>query len=201
VPAEQIELLLAAIVGHLDLGPLDVVLDLCCGNGLLTAQLAPRCRAVVGSDYSYDLIEIARARHAPSNTTYVHGAAEDISAADFPDGRPNKICMNAGLQYFTADMVAKTMTALREVAVGEMTLFFTDVPDSGRIREFYNTPERWAEFERRQAAGTEAVGTWWDREELTGLMDPMGFDVTMVAPAPERQTSHYRFDVLARLRT
>jgi SAM-dependent methyltransferase len=199
LPQEQIALLLGDITGHLNLGPADILLDLCCGNGLLTAHLAERCGSAVGIDYSRDLVEIARERNVSANTAYLQKAAEDIVAADFPAGRPNKVSMNAGLQHFTRDMVAKMMPALREAADPQMLLFFTDVPDGNRIDAFYNTPERWAEYERRRAAGTEAIGTWWDRNDLTALMEIAGFEVTLVEPAPQRQTSHYRFDVLGRL--
>ena len=51
-PQNQIELLISAIRRRLDLRREDILLDLCCGNGLITAQLSHWCRAVVGVDYS-----------------------------------------------------------------------------------------------------------------------------------------------------
>jgi hypothetical protein len=75
-------------------------------------------------------------------------------------------------------------------------LFFTDIPDAGRLRAFYDTPERWAEFERRRAEGTEALGMWWDREHLTRIFEAHGYAVAL-SMDPQRFTAHYRFDLLA----
>lgn len=45
------------------LRPDDVVLDVGCGNGWATFQLAPFCRQITGIDYSEEMIERARAEH------------------------------------------------------------------------------------------------------------------------------------------
>jgi SAM-dependent methyltransferase len=198
-PQDQIELVIGSITRRLDLGPDDILLDLCCGNGLITARLAPLCRAAVGIDYSRELIEVARERHALSNTVYLHRAADDLHLADFATGAPTKVCMNAGLQYFTESMTASLLRSLRVLTQSHLMLYFTDVPDAGKIDAFYDTPERRAEFERRRASGTEALGTWWDRAHLAALMTAAGFAFAIVEPEPNRLTARYRFDVLARL--
>jgi acetyltransferase-like isoleucine patch superfamily enzyme len=41
------------------LGPQDVVLDVGCGEGIITALLAPRCRQVIGCDYSREAVATA----------------------------------------------------------------------------------------------------------------------------------------------
>lgn len=199
VPSEQIELIIGAIKQWLNLSRNDVLLDLCCGNGLITARLSPCCRAVVGADYSLELIQIAQERSAMPNTVYLHRAADDLRPTDFPMGVPTKVCMNSGLQCFTERMVGRLLNLLRELVQQGVTLYFTDVPDSGKIKAFYNTPERWTEFEQRRAAGTEAIGTWWDRDHLRSIMEQAGYSVRIINPELNRFTAHYRFDVLAHL--
>lgn len=199
VPPEQIELVIGAIKRRLNLCGDDVLLDLCCGNGLITALLSPQCQAVVGTDYSCELIQVARERSALPNTVYLHRAADDLRPTDFLMGAPTKVCMNAGLQYFTERMVGRLLHSLRGLVQQGLALYFTDVPDAGTIEAFYNTPERWAEFERRRAAGTEAIGTWWDRDHLRSIMEKAGYSVSIIDPEPDRFTAHYRFDVLAHI--
>lgn len=200
IPESQIELLLDEITRHLGLERTDVLLDLCCGNGLITHRLAPVCRAVIGVDYSEPLIETARERHAPPNVMYVHNSVADLRPALFGGLLPKKVCMNASLQYFTRKQLDELLQSLGKLEASGQLLYFTDVPDASRLRAFYNTSERWAEFERRQAAGTEAMGTWWDRDHLCSLMASAGYQAEIIEPQPERFAAHYRFDVLARLR-
>jgi SAM-dependent methyltransferase len=198
-PPDQVGLLVEAIMQRLDLCNDDTLLDLCCGNGLITARLAPLCRAALGIDYSLELIEVALERHAMPNTVYLHRAAAEIHSADFLKGPPNKACMNAGLQYFTEAMVERLLATLRALAKCKLSLYFTDVPDAAKLNAFYNTPGRQVEFERRRAAGTEAIGTWWDRDHLRSLFAAAGYAVSIVEPESRRRTAHYRFDVLAHL--
>jgi SAM-dependent methyltransferase len=199
VSPEQIELVVGAIKRRLNLSGQEVLLDLCCGNGLITARLSPWCRTIVGADYSWELIQVARERSAMPNTVYLHRAADDLRPTDFPNGAPTKICMNGGLQYFTEIMFGCVLHSLQGLVHRELALYLTDVPDAGKMRAFYNTPERWAEFERRRAARTEAIGTWWHRNHLKSIMENAGYTVRILDPEPERYTAHYRFDVLAHL--
>ena len=192
----QMDRLVAAIEDALDLQPQDVLADLCCGNGLITVRLAGACAAVVGIDYSRALIAVARRDYAASNITYHQRSAEDLGPEDFPAPGLNKVVMNQGLQYFDEAMLRRLLARIDTCARRGMALVFTDVPDVALMRAFYDTPERWAEFERRRAAGQEALGTWWSREHLRGVLDDHGYGVAFRVDAG-RFTAHYRFDVLA----
>jgi SAM-dependent methyltransferase len=61
------------------------VLDAGCGTGVLTSRLARRAKEVVGVDMSRASIEIANARHAASNITYVRSTLERyVAGLDHP---------------------------------------------------------------------------------------------------------------------
>jgi SAM-dependent methyltransferase len=197
IPFEQIRLLADALRDALGIAGSDLVLDLCCGNGLVTVQLAPFCRSLVAVDYSSALIDVAREHHAAPNIAYVNMAAEELTAAQFPAGPPTKVCMNQGIQHFTEAMLVKVLEAVTRITGGRAPFYITDVPDADRIFAFYNSPERRAEFERRRAAGTEAIGTWWSRPHLGSVLASAGYAVRFIEPDPRRFTAHYRFDVLA----
>ena len=197
---EQTPLLVAAILRALEPAASDVLLDLCCGNGLVTIELAPLFGSVVGADYSLELIETARERFAAPNITYLHRPAAEVGPGDFAAGRPTKVCMNAALQHFGKADFETLLAALNRLRDGRMDLYFTDVPDAAQLFAFYNTPERRAEYERRRAEGTEAIGTWWDRTDVVQALGQTGFDAVVVELDPDRYASHYRFDLLARSR-
>ncbi|MEO0569592.1 MAG: class I SAM-dependent methyltransferase [Pseudomonadota bacterium] len=48
----------------------DVLLDLCCGNGVVTKPIAARVRRVVRVDFSEELIKLAQTHHQASNLSY-----------------------------------------------------------------------------------------------------------------------------------
>ena len=195
VPPDQIDLVVRDIASALDLGPDDLLLDLCCGNGLITFRLSSLCRAVVGADYSLELIETARERHARPNTVYLHRAADALLPSDLPADLPTKVCVNAGLQYFTAAMAQRLLQSLRLLR-HEFVIYLTDVPDAGKLDTYYDGRQRWEEFERKRAAGTEPIGTWWDRDHLHSLFTAAGYSCVIIDPAPDRLMADYRFDIL-----
>ncbi|WP_340643823.1 class I SAM-dependent methyltransferase [Phenylobacterium sp.] len=192
----QMDRLVAAIEAALDLRADDVLADLCCGNGLVSVRLARRCAAVVGVDYSRDLIAVALADYGAPNISYLQRGAQEIGPDDFPAPGLNKVVMNQGLQYFDEAMLRDLLVNIDACAGRGMALFFTDIPDVALIRAFYDTPARWAEYERRRAAGEEALGTWWSRDHLGGVLADHGYGVEFRVD-PGRFTAHYRFDVLA----
>ncbi|MCH2423371.1 MAG: class I SAM-dependent methyltransferase, partial [Acidimicrobiales bacterium] len=68
----------AALVDVLDLVPGDRVLDVGCGPGRHSHELARRGHEVVGLDVSETFIALAR-RDAPRGATFVHGDARTMS--------------------------------------------------------------------------------------------------------------------------
>jgi len=198
-PEEQVEIHVKSIANLLKLNKKDVLLDLCCGNGIVTARLAPLCGIIIGVDYSEELIQVAKKTNYASNIVYIHSCAEDMSQLDLPTTGSIKICMNAGLQYFTEPTVDQLLSSLRRLAHGDLELLFTAVPDADKLERFYNTPERRAEYERRSAAGNEAIGTWWNRHHLISIFERAGYAAKAIDLDPTLTSAHYRFDVLAHL--
>ena len=47
---------LAHIMKYLDIKPSDIVLDLCCGNGLITQEISKKCMSITAVDISDELI-------------------------------------------------------------------------------------------------------------------------------------------------
>jgi cyclopropane fatty-acyl-phospholipid synthase-like methyltransferase len=176
----------------------DIVLDLCCGNGFMTKRIAAGVQHVYAVDFSSALIDVACRHFARSNTTFICRAAADLTSADVRGNRITKVYMLAALQYFDEESVATLMNTIRELSGGAAPIYFTDIPDVDHLWDFYNTPERRAEYERRCAAGTEAIGTWWSKQTLTELLRRSGYAVDIVSQDAIRFGAHYRFDLLAR---
>lgn len=195
----EIDLATQVVIRGLELGPDDVLLDLCCGNGLISRRLAGACKRVVGVDCSERLIEVARASSPASNVSYLVGAAEELDRLGLGEEQPTKLSIVQALQHLTVEGVERLLSVLDRRPQPITRIVLTDVPDAALVFAFYNTPERQAEFHRRRAAGTEAIGTWWDRAELSGLLAKHGYEAEITA-SPGAPYAHYRFDVVARRR-
>src|SRR5690606_30913545 len=79
--APFVPLLTSRITHLLSPQPADVILDLGCGDGILTADIARVCRAVVGVDSSANFIGHAQRTYQSEsgNLTFVHHDGRDMS--------------------------------------------------------------------------------------------------------------------------
>lgn len=188
----HVETIVDSIVAGLNLRSSDIVADLGCGNGLITERIAARVARIAGVDVSEGLIESARANHAPPNCTYHLGDLAELES--LPVEGVAKAYSNGVLQHLSVDETRVLLGALIDQIGNGMVFFASGIPDRARIREFYNTPERWAYYERRMAEGTEQIGHWWERDELVGLCREFGLTCTPVEQPGSLYTSHYRFD-------
>ncbi|MEK6806990.1 MAG: class I SAM-dependent methyltransferase [Pseudomonadota bacterium] len=192
---EQWQLTLAEIDRRFPVGSEDDLLDLCCGNGLLTAHFAPVCRRVVALDISPDLLATLAARGFQNVSTQ----CMDLRDADFPEGMFSRILIYAGLQYIDhAEAVVLLRKACRWLRPGGV-LFAGDIPDRLRLWSFYNTPERRKLYFDNLVAGRDVVGTWFDAHWLEYLSLSAGFaSAERIDQHPNLIYAHFRFDLIAR---
>jgi cyclopropane fatty-acyl-phospholipid synthase-like methyltransferase len=188
-----------AIVSALELSGREAVLDLCCGNGLLSRRIAAHCRKLIGVDYSYTLVARARKLHSGENIDYLLADVTRIDRTLLGQDDFDAAYMAFSFQYFDHDMAALLFQRLRALAGTHFKLFLESIPDRERIFAFYDTPERHEEYRRRKAEGTEAVGHWWTRDALTALAESEHFRCELIEQDPQRTNAHYRFDALLHL--
>lgn len=196
--AVQLGLVEQAVREGLAIAPSDILLDLCCGNGLVTKRIAAVAGRVYGVDFSLALIEVARRHFSAPNIAYVCRSVTDLRIVNIGGDRITKIYMIAALQYFTQESMRSLMSTIRELSGGKAPIYFTDIPDVDHLYDFYNTPERRAEYQRRRAAGTEAIGTWWSKQALAKILEQSSYAADIVPQDSARYGAHYRFDLLAR---
>ena len=193
VDRTQLDLIVNAISTSLSLSPIDQAADLCCGNGVITKEIATLCRHVDGVDFSENLIANARATHASLNIDY---SVSDV--AMLPDEffkRPNKAYMCYAVQHLSATAVGALLKKISQY--GHLTSFFiSGIPDIEKLDVFYDTKEKMAFYRMKEAAGEPHLGKWWSPSELKSLADDAGLDFQLVPQPPSLFTSHYRFDCL-----
>ena len=195
----QFDRIILDAIQKLELTENDNVLDLCCGNGLITSAIAAKCNSIVGIDFSKPLIEIAQEYHSLNNTKYLNLSALDITFENLQVDRPfTKILMYEGLQYFQEDQLSDLLQALLALSDNGIVMLFGGVPDKDKIWHFYDTPERQHEYETRKAQGMEAIGTWWGKSFIHQICSRYGLKCEFLPQHALFHTAHYRFDVRIR---
>lgn len=180
--------------GRLGLEPQDALLDLCCGNGLVTKALARRCRRVVGVDFSEPLIDVARSDHAAANVEY---ELCDVRHLDRLRGRVEarftKVLMIAGLQYLQHRDLAPIVEGVLGLPSRPQIMLFTAVPDRDKRELYYDGTRKRVRRALDVMLGRDQMGTWWQKSFVERIAAEAGFGCRFYDD--DAQGSRYRFDV------
>jgi len=194
VSEEHVEMILRAIRRHLAPQPDDVVLDLACANGALSARLFDQCASLVGVDISSYMIDVANKHFAvpPRFTFTASGAAEYVQAAEMPE-RFTKVMCYASFSYLSEDEARTTLHMLHDRFSNVDRVFIGNVPDGERAAAFYapRVPEP-GELKDPRAR----IGIWRTREEFTALAADAGWDAEFATMPEDYFSGYYRYDVV-----
>lgn len=190
-----LDLMVNDIVEALSMESADIVLDLCCGNGLLTHRCAKFCESITGVDFSEPLLDVARREFSGNNVGYVFADVLRLPGELLSSGL-SKIYMYEALQHFETADVDRLLRDLRGSSAGDAPIFFGSVPDAERIWNFYDTPARREEYRERTRQGVEPLGHWWRVDELRALAEGNDYVLEVREPDPRLHVAHYRMDAL-----
>lgn len=178
----------------------DVVFEYCCGNGLVTFEIAAMVKQVFATDFTEHLIESARRFRQRKNISYSLGNALEPIQSIVGTVRPTKYLMSYALAHFEPASLSTILQNIIDVSCGASFAFLaTGIPDHSRMLNFYNTPERNARRLENEAAGdvfNDGIGRWWRKDELIEAARSHGL-TACVSPEPLELTN-YRMDALFR---
>ncbi|HEY1771479.1 MAG TPA: class I SAM-dependent methyltransferase [Chthoniobacterales bacterium] len=199
ISREHFCLTIERIVGLLHLQPNNKLLELCCGNGLMTRALAPLVAEVEAVDFSEHLIAHARARTESANVRYICAdVLEYLEALNESRGFiPRKILLGDALAYFDAANFRSILDKVFRLTNGRFLFLATNVPCDELKWNFYNTPERIETHrrnERTRPDWNDGVGRWWRKEELVAAARAANLAVE-VSEQP-RELTNYRVDAI-----
>lgn len=193
VSDEQIDLIIDAIASTLNLKPTDIVIDLCCGNGLLTKKISTMVCEMFAVGYSINLISVAKNCNRAHNITYFHANVLALETSFF-QGR-EKIYMYEGLQYISPESLYSLLSKL-QVTGRKPKIFLGGIPDRQKLKKYYDTPDKYTYYLQCEQEGRPHMGRWWFKDEIAAIASEKGFRTTHLAQAPSLYTSYYRFDCL-----
>lgn len=186
---------LSDIHNALQLNKMDFVLDMCCGNGIITTEMAKSCNSIIGIDFSEPLIKIANKYNKPENTKYYCMSVLDEKIKGVA-GKPfTKIYMYEALQHFAVKEVSSLLEIVTDIASPEAVIFFGGIPDEDKLWDFFDTEERREDYRIRRSKNQDPIGTWWKKNEIIELCQQKGFHCEILTQNTILHSAHYRFDI------
>lgn len=202
-PDHDIDLIAEDIIGWLDLQEVDNVLDVGCGNGLVTNIVATKCREVHGVDFSQNLIQTAKREKSAHNIQYYLADALTIGEL-FPEGYFDKCFCYGLLQYLDYTKGKTLIETMSYVTKPGSLILIWDVPDIRRRWVYYHGLKRriyfYASWLRRRLGGTgqDSLGWWWHPDRITKICRDLNLSCTILQQDERPVDSNYRFDALIR---
>ena len=190
----EVDVMVAAIRTGLDLRAEDVVLDLACGNGALSARLFDSCAGLVGVDASEYLIEVAKANFelVPRYTFLLDDAAHYAESEPEPE-RFSKVLCYGSFSYFSYDDARRVLVALGTRFVNARTVFIGNLPDRERAFSFF-PPD--VDFARDLDDHVSQAGIWRSSAQWDQLAVATGWSSRISSMPEDFFNAHYRFDVI-----
>ncbi len=179
----------------------DHVVDLCCGNGLISYELAQHVAYVTGIDFSLRNISTAMEWKSAKNITYVLGdVTESLSGLIGARTFPGKFLMNGSLGYFKpAELDIILSNIVQHMADHTFCFLLSTIPNFDLKWNFYNTPERVVahlENEKQHENTNDGLGRWWRREEIEDICSRHGLQVQVTNEPFDLY--NYRMDALVK---
>jgi SAM-dependent methyltransferase len=193
ISEEEVRLLVDHIRGQLKLQPNDVLLDLGCGNGALSARLFDDCAGYAGVDVSAYLIEVSKEFfERPPHYLFFHSdAAEFAKLVDEPERFTKGLCF-AVLQYMPLGKVAAVLQILRGRFPNLHRVVLGNLPNREKAHLFFTDGYDESDLERHKSQ----VGKWWSTEEIGGLASSLGWEVSFSRMPEDVFNAKYRFDAI-----
>ena len=189
----ELDLTVRRLLALLEPLPEKTLLDLGCGNGLITSRLAPHFRSITAIDFSRPLIEVAQTQFASSNVTYLFGDATDLNGLDGPY---DCVLISAALQFFNRTQVARMFRQLGEVLGEDGRIVLGDIADRDRIWNFYKGIAGKIQFVSGKIRRRPVIGYWWRPSGLRRVAGQTGWTASIHYQPATLPNHYFRYDAV-----
>jgi len=193
ISIKQVDLIVSHISSILDLKSTDSLIDLCCGNGLITKRLSPLVKDISGIDYSEGLINAAQSFSQSENIKYINSDILDLDRQYL--SRFNKVLLYEGLQHLSEVQLSKLLDLLNGIS-NQSLIFLGSIPDKSKLKVYYDTDEKYDYYLKCEEANHPHMGKWWFVEDIIRTSINRGFKVTVIPQPATLYSSYYRYDAL-----
>lgn len=189
---DQVAMIVDAIGKGLELGPHDVLLDLCCGNGAITDPVFAHCRGGLGVDFTPYLIEVAKTNfeRSPDRLYLLSDVLEYVETTD-DTKRFTKVLFYGAFQCLPESKAKGVLSALRRRFPNLQRIFIGNLPDLDRVGNFFErdipSPEELKRYDM-------PFGIWRTEQEVAKLAAGCGWRTEFSRMPSAFHTAHYKFD-------
>jgi ubiquinone/menaquinone biosynthesis C-methylase UbiE len=195
---KQVTIIVDRILHFLQASPDKRLLELACGNGMLTSRLAPHFDSITAIDFSKPLIETARKDFARENVEYIVGDAIDVEGAS---GQYDCVLIYFAFQYFTPDQTTTMFANLVRFLRTPGRILLGEVADGDRVWNFYRGPRGRARYIFDLLRQKPIIGHWWKPTDLLVLASDNEMDLAIFYQNSELPNYYFRYDALLQTRS
>lgn len=182
----------AYIINMLQINQQSEVLDVCCGNGLITNKVAAYCRHITGIDFSNEMIQSAEIQKKHNANFICENAMNFMLNKQF-----DAVYIAFSFQYFeqTVQAIKLLQNCLQHLKKGGR-LLITDIPDAEKIFKYYNTPYKVFQLVISKILNNNNMGRFWNKRDLIKICYELQVHCQIIQQQNWQPYRHYRFDAL-----
>ena len=189
----EFNILINGINDVLNLNNQDNLLDLCCGNGVITREFIQSCDSICGIDFSKELISIAKNINTSNKIKFYNTDVFNVAKYYQKDRLFSKILMFGSLQHFSISEFPKVLNLIQTQSTNDFIALFGFVPDKQYKWKFYNTLKKKALYVSRRLMKTDVMGTWWIKSDIIDICDSMNLSCNFIDIKTGNYGYPYRF--------
>lgn len=181
---------------HLELNKNDNLLDLCCGNGVLTYEISKNIKSSIGVDFSRPYIINAKKFKQAQNIKYLNFDIKKIHDLNF-NQKFSKVIIYDALAYFNYKDLDRLFKSLKKITTPDVKILIGSVLSYEKKWNFFNTGKRkFYHFINKILGQSKGLGKWWKRKELKKIAEKNNLKICFMNQDDKIHTSHYRIDIL-----
>lgn len=190
---ENWELTLRFLKQKLRLSKEKNILDLCCGNGLISIEFAKYVQNVYSIDYSKVLIKELEA-HKIFN---IHSKCADVNLLNFKRDNFDNIIIYFAIQHFSKKETIQLLKKAKSWLKKGGQIYIGDIPDEEKIWQFFNQKKYRSAYFTALENSKPVIGNWFSKHFFLYLGEYLDFkNVEIIRQKKYMINQHYRFDIL-----
>jgi 2-polyprenyl-3-methyl-5-hydroxy-6-metoxy-1,4-benzoquinol methylase len=181
------------LLAYLQPAPGKTLLDIACGNGLITSRLATHFAHATGIDFSQPLIAVAQTHFRPGNVDYLVGDASELPEL------PRKydcVLVSAALQHFDGEQARRMLRRVQAVIKPGARIVLSDVADGDRIWNFYRGFAGRLRYAAHVLQQRPVIGHWWKPATLLEIADEFGWLLSIHYQTHDNPNHYFRYDAV-----
>jgi ubiquinone/menaquinone biosynthesis C-methylase UbiE len=171
----------------------DIVLDLCCGNGLIATKICQKVKSIYCVDINKKLLEVIK-KQKISNLRVL---CKDVERIKFQEEKFSKVIWYSGIQYFSHKDIISLAFKIYKFSKPKSIFYIGDIPDKQKLWKYFNTKLRKKNYFDGVLNDKPIIGTWLDKIWLKNLFHLVGFKKVVILKQNKKLIySDFRFDLL-----